>query len=336
MWKRAVAKAHAHARVAYVGRYTMPNPLTHPTVFLWCLSRYALAWECVRVMLKVVIDRVVIRHPRDAECARVKFEAPKQYTGAIHALVVSALASTALRRVLGGSSDARDWYYGRGVEHGGMDGDTRDMLEFMNWVFLGYLVQDTVHMVRAYPRLGKLDMVAHHVVFTVASVVHGVSQTMMLPFTWLLLGELSTPLLTVRWSIQSGAYATKSDWVIKVAKALGYKGDAVATHKNAGKQLEFFNGVCLMITFFSVRIVAYSIGYSHMLYVRYTGLIDAVPRSVAWPLNALVGCGAGLNAYWFSIMIRKAMQGPPPPEAAGDVSPARDAATENSRKKKSS
>jgi hypothetical protein len=141
-----------------------------------------------------------------------------------------------------------------------------------------------------------------------------VSQTMMLPFTWLLLGELSTPLLTVRWSIQSGAYATKSDWVIKVAKALGYKGDAVATHKNAGKQLEFFNGVCLMITFFSVRIVAYSIGYSHMLYVRYTGLIDAVPRSVAWPLNALVGCGAGLNAYWFSIMIRKAMQGPPPRE----------------------
>jgi hypothetical protein len=80
--------------------------------------------------------------------------------------------------------------------------------------------------------------------------------------------------------------------------------------------LEFFAGLMLVFTFFLARVVTYSLGYTHMLWVRHKGIIDAVPASVALPLNVLVGAGAGLNAHWFGIMIRKAIKGPPKPKEA--------------------
>jgi len=300
-------------RVAYVGPYAM-DPLGAPVVFAQRLLTFVALWELVRQVLLRATHRA-IRNPRNDAERRVKFEAPKQYTGAIHAVVVSVMAAMVLRDVCALPYD-EDRYFNRSGNVG-LSASQRDFLELANWIFLGYLVQDTMHILLQFPRLGKVDMVAHHLVFTLASVLSGASQTMMLPFAWLLLGEISTPLLTMRWTIQSATYSMQASWVIPVAKCLGYKGEAVSSTTNAGKQLEFFNGICLMITFFAVRVVSYTIGYTHMIWVRYKGIIDPVPAGVAWPLNILVGFGAGLNAYWFSIMIRKAIKGPPKPQPEG-------------------
>ena len=299
-------------RVRYHGPHEM-DPLGAPADFLRKLLVYTVLWEIVRVSVVFVVSRVLPARDDDDEATkRVRFEAPKQYTGLVHALLVSVLAFYILLDVLRASNPA-DMYYNRGVA-GGLSDATRDTIERTNWLFLGYLVHDTVQIVTQFPRLGKVDMLAHHCVFVVASILSGVSQTMMLPFAWLLLGEASTPLLTLRWTIQSASLTIKSQKVVKIAKALGFTGNKVSSPQNAGKQIEFFAGLVLVVIFFLVRVIAYSIGYSHMLWVRSKGLIDAVPSSVAVPLNILVGAGAGLNAYWFGIMIRKAIRGPPEPK----------------------
>ncbi len=99
------------------------------------------------------------------------------------------------------------------------------------------------------------------------------------------------------------------------ARALGYKGEAVSSVKNAGKQLEFVTSVGFMATFFIVRILCYTSGFFNMLYNWHTGVLDPIPKSVTNTLLVLVSCGAGLNWYWFSLMVKKAMRGPPKPEA---------------------
>ena len=160
-----------------------------------------------------VVSRVLpARDDDDEGTKRVRFEAPKQYTGLVHALLVSVLAFYFARRAR--ASNPADMYYNRGVA-GGLSDATRDTIERTNWLFLGYLVHDTVQIVTQFPRLGKVDMLAHHCVFVVASILSGVSQTMMLPFAWLLLGEASTPLLTLRWTIQSASLTIKSQKVVK-------------------------------------------------------------------------------------------------------------------------
>lgn len=302
-------RATTFVRTRYDGPYAM-NP-RDPRDFFLKLFLNALLWECIRALIVRAVRVVLPKRENEDEATRnVRAEAPKQYTGAVHAIVVTVLAGIILRRVLTETTEWTDAYYQRqlGV---GLTKSTRDLIERTNWLFLGYLVQDTARVLMEFKRLRRVDMVAHHVVFMVASVLSGASQTMMLPFAWLLLGEASTPLLTLRWTIQSAAYSLGSEKVVRVAKFFGFRGAHVESPKNAGKQLEFYSGLVLVLTFFLVRVVAYTLGYTHMLMMRVKGAIDPVPASVAVTLNVLVGAGAGLNAHWFSIMIRKAMRGAP-------------------------
>jgi hypothetical protein len=85
----------------------------------------------------------------------------------------------------------------------------------------------------------------------------------------------------------------------------------VSSVQNAGKVLEFLNGVCLIITFFLVRIVVYAIGYPHMIWAWRSGIMSPVPTFVSSSVAGLIGVGALLNVHWFSIMIGKAIKGPP-------------------------
>ena len=43
---------------------------------------------------------------------------------------------------------------------------------------------------------------AHHAVFIAGSILAGGTQTFLFPFSWLIAGELSTPLLTARWFVR--------------------------------------------------------------------------------------------------------------------------------------
>jgi hypothetical protein len=142
----------------------------------------------------------------------------------------------------------------------------------------------------------------------------------MLPFSWLLIGELSTPLLCARWFIQQLTYELKSDKVIRLARALGYRGEATSNVTDAGKRVEYATSVAFMVSFFFARIVCYSAGFAHMLWAWRTGLLDTIPSGVVNTLLALVSCGATLNYYWFSIMIRKALRGPPKPSSSSSAS----------------
>ena len=299
------AKSAVNVRVFAPGPYVM-NPYDVKD-FSIKLFRYFMVWELLRqVLLRVA--RWLIPAPKDDKEKDVRRFFPKQITGAVHAAIVAVHAAIILRWMVALAPE--DQYYVRAGGHG-LTTSQRDFVEHTWWLFMGYLVQDTTHMVIQYPNLGKMDMMIHHVVFCVAAVLAGSTQTMTLPFSWLLLGEASTPILTVRWCIQSASMTMKSEKVITVAKALGYKGAAVSSVHNAGKALEFLNGVCLIITFFLVRIVVYSIGYPHMIWAWRTGILSPVPDAVCSAVSGLVGIGALLNMHWFSIMIGKAMKGPP-------------------------
>ena len=299
------AKPAANVRVYAPGPYTM-NPLDVKD-FSFKLFKYFMVWELLRqVLLRVA--HWLIPAPKDDKEKDVKRFFPKQITGAVHAALVAVYATIILRWMVALAPE--DQYYVRAGGRG-LTTSQRDFLEHTWWLFLGYLVQDTTHMVIQYPKLGKMDMMVHHVVFCVAAVLAGSTQTMTLPFAWLLIGEASTPILTVRWCIQSAALTMKSEKVITVAKALGYKGAAVSSVQNAGKALEFLNGVCLIITFFLVRIVVYAIGYPHMIWAWRSGIMSPVPTFVSSSVAGLIGVGALLNVHWFSIMIGKAVKGPP-------------------------
>ena len=69
---------------------------------------------------------------------------------------------------------------------------TLSSIEQTNHLFLSYLLVDLAHMLASFPRLGGSDMIAHHTVFITCSVVCGSLRILPFPFSWLILGELST------------------------------------------------------------------------------------------------------------------------------------------------
>ena len=97
---------------------------------------------------------------------------------------------------------------------------------------------DVSHVLLEYPRLGGMDVVAHHVLFALASYVCGSNRVFPWPFAWLIIGELSTLPLNLRWVlIQSGRGDTRlMKWT------------------NRGFALSFFVG----------RVVVYGLGLLHL------------------------------------------------------------------------
>lgn len=296
---------------AYARQHTpFSMKLEDPTDFCLKLAGATLLWEIPRFAVSRAIKRWYGKTNTPAERDFVR-TAPSYVMSTVHAL---AMATTGLwvGNATLGLPNAADRYYLHAKS--AFRGKALITTEISNWLFCGYMTGDLAHVLAAYPRLGKVDMVVHHACFIAASLLAGGSQTMMLPFSWLLIGEYSTPILCLRWFIQQMTYELKSARVVRWAEALGYRGDTVSSVTNAGKRLEFNTSVVFMAVFFVVRIVCYTGGLVNALSEAKIGTLDAVPRPVKLTLLALVTCGAALNYYWFSIMIRKAMRGPPKPK----------------------
>ena len=68
-----------------------------------------------------------------------------------------------------------------------------------NTLFLSYLLYDLFHILLQYPRLGGVDTILHHVLFAFCSFINGTYGLMAFQFGWLIVGELSTIFLNVRW-----------------------------------------------------------------------------------------------------------------------------------------
>ena len=152
-------------------------------------------------------------------------------------------------------------------------------------IFLGYLIYDSMHLVACYPNLGGLDTLAHHLAFILSTIICNTYLRMLLPFSWLLIGELSTLPLNVRWFlITSGRGATRAMTAVNVSFAL---------------------------SFFCTRILLYGAGLAHLWLSRSTllSMTRPPPAGVLNVVLALLTVGFALNAFWFKRIVSMATGG---------------------------
>ena len=145
-------------------------------------------------------------------------------------------------------------------------------------VFLAYLVVDFVHMAVKFPKLGGLDMLAHHVGFIACAGLSIHYRMYALGFAWLIVGEGSTPFLSLRWFFRT----------------LGWGETLIAK----------LNGVLFVLLFFATRVVVYALGVKHTL--MHYKLVDA-PLPVARGVLVLIVLGFLLNLMWFRGIMHKAL-----------------------------
>ena len=83
-------------------------------------------------------------------------------------------------------------------------------VELSNLLFLSWIIYDLIHVISSYPKLGGFDTIIHHCLFMGAALVNGYYVIYIFPFSWLIMGELSTIFLNIRWFlIQTGRGSTK-------------------------------------------------------------------------------------------------------------------------------
>ena len=162
-----------------------------------------------------------------------------------------------------------------------------------NHLFFSYLIYDLAHVVWQYPSIGGLDTIAHHCGFIFASLVCATYRLFPLAFGWLMMGELSTIPLDIRFVlIATGRGDTLA---LKVAQIL------------------------FALFFLLSRVVLYGLGLAHLWYHRASigvgTVAPAVPQHVAYGVLALIATGYGLNLMWLRGIIRVVTSGPPKPKA---------------------
>jgi hypothetical protein len=150
-------------------------------------------------------------------------------------------------------------------------------VEVSNTIFFAYLVFDLVHVLRLYPKLGGLDTVIHHLVFLTCSIINGGFGILPYPFCWLIIGEISTIFLNIRWGL------------IKTGR-----GDS------AIYQLVQY---LFALTFFITRVVMYLIGVVELFGQRSVlmELVSSgrVPGIFMGTTLFFIGAGSVLNLVWF-------------------------------------
>lgn len=157
-------------------------------------------------------------------------------------------------------------------------------VELTNLLFFSWLTYDLGHMILQYPILGAGDAVMHHIGFMSTSYICATHRILPFPFAWLLVGELSSIPLNLRWFIlNTGRSETPAMRTVNVAFAC---------------------------TFFATRIVIYGLGMIHLWTVRQELQALADTGVIARPLLLLVivliAAGYLLNMAWFTKILRMA------------------------------
>lgn len=147
--------------------------------------------------------------------------------------------------------------------------------------FVAWLLIDGMHTAVHFPALGGVDTLLHHVGFIALPLIgYGLR---VLPFLvgWLLLGEISSLFINVRWFLINSARGE--------TKAL-----AIANYAFAG-------------TFFIFRIVVFWAGLAHLLQRSRPLLLDSPFHAPSWALNiicAFVAGAAQLNVFWMFKIVK--------------------------------
>lgn len=139
-----------------------------------------------------LVQMVMAKEREHAETRALELLAdlgPSYFVSIMHATIVGVRGVFHATSLLGAPSNVK---LVMAAAHGTQWAETLSAIEQTNHLFLSYLLVDLCHMLASFPRLGGLDMIAHHVVFIVCSAVCGSLRVLPFPFAWLILGELST------------------------------------------------------------------------------------------------------------------------------------------------
>lgn len=162
-------------------------------------------------------------------------------------------------------------------------------IETTSAIFLGFLLYDLSHVLLVYPRLGGMDTLAHHAVFVYSSVVCGSARVMPFAFSWLIVCELSTPFLNLRWAL--------------IHTGLGDTLAMTATN------------YAFAASFLAVRVLGYSAGIAHLIATR-EGLALVAPSRLSYPtlytILGVIAFGLALNLIWFRKIVAMASGKRPP------------------------
>jgi len=153
-------------------------------------------------------------------------------------------------------------------------GSTGEMVERLAYSFLGWLIFDIVHLVLWFPKLGAADMLAHHIGFFCLTCLGVSYRVMPFPVAWLLLGEISSLPLNLRWYL-------------------------ISTGRGASKLMNC-NNVVFALSFFVVRVLIYWAGVYHMLVHMRPALLAppySCPALVVNTICFFITAGACLNGH---------------------------------------
>ena len=140
--------------------------------------------------------------------------------------------------------------------------------------------------------------------FIICAILAGGTQIYMWQFSWLIIGELSTPLLTAKWFMRQAASAN-SPSLIRVARKLGQ--GKHETCASAAAALELLIAKVFIAVFFLVRVCAYGAGLAHTAKHLMRGDFREIPTAPTVVVLSILLLGAGLNAHWFRMMMMKAL-----------------------------
>jgi hypothetical protein len=288
-------------RIRHDGPFSM-DLLNDPRGWGVSLLKNALVWEiprrCVGALVKWRYGPKKGVKPTEKE--KEFLDCASSYVvSAAHAVVVSTLGLKIMAELW--NAPTHDKFY---VNENTVNFGIINLIERTNWLFFGYMMDDLAWVLLMYPKLGKLDMVLHHLVFIICAILAGGTQIYMFQFAWLIVGELSTPLLTAKWFMRQAASANSKE-LIHVAAALRLgKHESCASAANA---LELFVAKIFIAVFFFVRVCVYGCGLVHTAKHLFAGDFSEIPKSTTVVVLSIVGLGAGLNAHWFRMMMMKAL-----------------------------
>eukprot|EP00192_Tetraselmis_astigmatica_P018377 CAMPEP_0117647956 /NCGR_PEP_ID=MMETSP0804-20121206/126_1 /TAXON_ID=1074897 /ORGANISM="Tetraselmis astigmatica, Strain CCMP880" /LENGTH=245 /DNA_ID=CAMNT_0005453483 /DNA_START=137 /DNA_END=871 /DNA_ORIENTATION=+ len=145
-------------------------------------------------------------------------------------------------------------------------------------IFRSYLVYDFFMCAVFYSLLKDTGTLIHHVLFLIVATYALKNSLFKFQFAWLTAGELSTPFVNLRWQL------------------------AVTDRKDT--LLYLWNGVCLALSFFVGRVLAYTFGLYHLLFgIRHVWVNANTPIGMYLTVAGLVA-GYILNLYWFTLIAR--------------------------------
>jgi hypothetical protein len=159
--------------------------------------------------------------------------------------------------------------------------------------FLAWLTMDLIHCFEKYPKTVGLDALAHHTGFILLTAVQMSWDLLPIVAAWLLIGELSTIALNIRWYVISSGQGD--------SRALVYTNAAFA------------------LSFFLVRILVYWAGVLHLGFFMVPLLLSPPYNAPAWPLYVLlfsITAAGVLNLWWMYKIFKMATRKPKAAKAA--------------------